>query len=68
MKGITSIDGLLRVIGRNSGDNVCLKVIRNKKGDVIWKETTGTVTVKLPDMHTYTMSRSTFEKIKPYLL
>ena len=66
MSEVQSIEGLLYSLNRGN-DNPKLKVIKNKKGSVIWKETTGTVTVKLPDNHTYTVSRATFDKIEPYL-
>lgn len=66
MKEVTTLDGLLRAIDRG-GNIPNLKVIKNKKGNTAFFESKGCVTVKMLDKRTYTMSRSTFEKIKPYL-
>lgn len=62
MINVDSIEGLLKAI--NHGDSASLKVMKNKKGSIKWKETAGTVTIKIPERGTFTMSKETFAKIE----
>ena len=59
---VNSVEGLLKAL--HHGDTAFLKVIKNKKGSAKWKESTGTVTVKLPGKGTFTMSKETYAKIE----
>jgi hypothetical protein len=67
MNKVDDIDSLLRSIARGNNTST-LKVIRGKSGSLTWKESIGTVTIRLPTNRTYTISRQTYAKIEPYLV
>ena len=66
MREITDIEDLLYAFNHGS-DNIKLKVVRNKNGNITWRESKGTVTIKLLNQHTYTVSKQTYDKIRNYL-
>ena len=66
MKFCEDIQTLLRELHRDNKE-VKLKVISGKGHDLIWRATAGSVTLKLPNFRTYTISKETYMRIMPFL-
>ena len=69
MKYCNDLIDLLKEIHRNEDTTVRLKVVTGRDGSPKWRESRGSITIKLAESgRTYTISMQTYNKVMPYIV